>query len=888
MSRFWKLGGSYIDEASLALIFSDGTSVSYGALREMAASWREHLLALAEGQPCLVVLEFETTCEAIAAYLGALDSGLALVVSEPGHAGSETPLRQTYAPEILIGRGSGGGALEPRRLASPGRAVGAPTLAPHPDLRLLLSTSGSTGDPKLVRLSGENIDSNARSIAQYLSITHSDRAMLTLPLFYSYGISVLNSYLSAGASLVLNDRSVVDPGFWPVFRDADATSLALVPHQFDLLEGSGFLEKGDELAPGLRYITQAGGRLDPDTARRFAVAGRSQGWNLVMMYGQTEAAPRISWVPPEALPEAADTIGRAIPGGHLWLADENGNEITVPLTPGELVYEGPNVMMGYARDRADLARNPETPELRTGDIAELTETGLFRVVGRLKRFVKLYGLRLSLDQIEALLGRAGLKAEAVAVQDQLVLLHLDPDRGEEVRRIVAEEYDLPPSILHVAPLKKLPLLSSGKTDRPALQRLAEKVLEAASSAVAPGAEADLAEVLARATRSRHVAPGDSFNSLGGDSLSYLQVQMILEDRLGRAPDGWETMTLAQLKALEPVAVRRPGWGQINIDVLLRLAAISLVVAQHVSDYPLYGGTWILVLLIGYSAARFQVEALREGRVWNLARNMLYPIIPLYFLILLAYQSFRDQVPMEHFALLGNYYVWEDSSSFLTTYWFVSLYAHIVALLLLAAWVPVFRRALVRHQVTTPLILAAGINLFLTALLLSGQYLEGREGLWPIPHVASHGLLECLPLVLLGWALFARQKAWQLPIILGLTLWFCVLLNAMGVAAYSATLLLASTALLATGLRVAVPRAVARGLQQAAALTLFVYLLHNAVVWPIRYSGVIDIPQPVGIAVVLLGSFALAAVAKAAFDTLESRLRRTEPSRPIEFDPAPET
>lgn len=882
MSHFWKLGGSHVDESSPAIVFPGGANVSYGALREMAASWRERLLALADGRSCLVVLEFETSYEAIAAYLGALDSGLPLLVIEPGHAGPETPLRKIYAPEILVWRGSGGGPLEPHRLAPPNCDMDDRPPSAHPDLRLLLSTSGSTGDPKLVRLSGENIDSNARSIAQYLGIIRSDRAMLTLPLFYSYGISVLNSYLSAGASLVLNERSVVDPEFWPVFRNTGANSLALVPHQFDLLAGSGFLEKGSELASGLRYVTQAGGRLDPDTARRFAAAGRRQDWHLVMMYGQTEAAPRMSWVPPEALPEAADTIGQAIPGGRLWLSDPDGREITVPLSAGELVYEGPNVMMGYGRDRADLARGPETAELRTGDIAELTETGLFRVVGRLKRFVKLYGLRLSLDQIEALLGRAGLKVEAVAVQDRLVLLHHDIDRGEDARRIVAEEYDLPSSSLHVAPLEKLPLLSSGKTDRSALQRLAEEAVETASKAAPPGTEADLPEVLARATRSRHVSPGDSFNSLGGDSLSYLQVQMILEDRLGRAPEGWESMTLAELQALEPVAVRRPGWGQVNIDVLLRLAAISLVVAQHASDYPLYGGTWILVLLIGHSAARFQVQALREGRVRTLAQNMLYPIIPLYFLILLAYQLFRDEVPVEFFVLLGNYYVWADDSSVLTPYWFVSLYAHVVALLLLAASVPAVRRALSRRAAEVPLILAAGINLCLTAFLVSGRYMDGREGLWPVPHIASHGLLECLPLVLLGWALFARRKAWHLPVILGLTLWSCVLLSAMGIAVYSAVLLLASAVLLATGFRVAVPKAMARGLQQAAGLTLFVYLLHNAVVWGVRYSGVIDVPQPVGIVIVLLGSFALAALAKVIFDALETRLRRARPFRSVRF------
>jgi non-ribosomal peptide synthetase component F len=130
--------------------------------------------------------------------------------------------------------------------------------------------------------------------------------MTKLPLFYSYGLSVRNSYLAAGESLILTELSVIEPGFWDLFRAQGATSLALVPHQFDLLERSGIA--GRDL-PGLRYITQAA-----DSGRRFDALSKAAGRGLVLMYGQTEAAPRISYVPPATLPQAAATIGRGDPG----------------------------------------------------------------------------------------------------------------------------------------------------------------------------------------------------------------------------------------------------------------------------------------------------------------------------------------------------------------------------------------------------------------------------------------------------------------------------------------------------------------------------------------------------------------------------------------------
>lgn len=209
---------------------------TYGELDARAEAWRDRLSTAAAGGRPVVALDFVSTPEAIAAYLGALRSGLPLLVVEAGQLAPGTRMRDTWRPELHVAAGPDGLELHHDTTAPPP----APDTAPHPDLRLLLSTSGSTGDPKLVRLSGQNIASNASAIASYLDLTARDRAASTLPFYYSYGLSVLNSYLAAGASLYLTERSVTEAAFWDGARAAGVTSLALVPHQLDLLEHMRF------------------------------------------------------------------------------------------------------------------------------------------------------------------------------------------------------------------------------------------------------------------------------------------------------------------------------------------------------------------------------------------------------------------------------------------------------------------------------------------------------------------------------------------------------------------------------------------------------------------------------------------------------------------------
>ena len=373
------LGG---DPGAPALV-TPAASVDYAELADRVAARRAEL---GTGRR-LVFLSGSNTAETVVTYLAALAGGHPLLFTQPDAAGGSAleDLVARYAPDVVVRVGADD-EVELDRLRDESRHVF------HRDLALLASTSGSTGSPKLVRLSQGNVLANARAIADYLQLTPEDRAATTLPLHYCYGLSVVNSHLVAGGSLLLTDRSVVEPTFWAEFDAHEATSIAGVPYTYELLEATDFAQRPH---PSLRYVTQAGGRMDPERVRGLARLGRERGFEVVVMYGQTEATARMAYLPAELAETAAGAIGVPVPGGSFRIDERVGGAPG----EGELVYTGPNVMMGYAETAADLGRGAEVDELRTGDLARRRDDGLYEITGRLSRFVKAFGLRLDLDLI---------------------------------------------------------------------------------------------------------------------------------------------------------------------------------------------------------------------------------------------------------------------------------------------------------------------------------------------------------------------------------------------------------------------------------------------------------------------------------------------------------
>lgn len=603
------------DDSAAALVLP-GNTISYGELRERVRARRDEL----GGGRRLVMVSCTNSLEPIVTYLAALSAGHpVLLVADDRHDEGQARNRQglidRYDPDVVLVADDGGWPVQHRRKGS------AHTL--HPELAVLLSTSGSSGSPKMVRLSRDNILSNARSIADYLDLVSDDRGATTLPMHYCYGLSVLNSHLFAGASLLLTERSVADEQFWHEFAAAEATSFAGVPYTFDLLETTGFSERS---LPTLRCITQAGGRLGPERVRGYARLGRERGFDFFVMYGQTEATARMAYLPPGLAETRPECIGVPIPGGHFRI-DEVG-----PDAVGQLVYTGPNVMMGYAEGPADLAAGSVTSELRTGDLARQHENGLYEIVGRSSRFVKVFGLRIDLDRVERILAAEGFDARAVDVDERLVIFTRDEQSASAIAAIASERLGLPVHSIRIYPIDSFPLTSSGKSDAARLRRIGSD-RESEVAELPPGATAaeGIRSTFALILNKPHAGLDDSFVGLQGDSLDYVEVSLRIEQLLGTLPRNWPSLTARELAAgQEPVVLTgsRRVFAAVEMPLVLRAAAIVLVTATHANLLFLQGGAHLLLGILGFNLARFQFAAKpRRARISGLVRSAVSVFVP---------------------------------------------------------------------------------------------------------------------------------------------------------------------------------------------------------------------------------------------------------------------
>jgi acyl-coenzyme A synthetase/AMP-(fatty) acid ligase len=340
------------------------------------------------------------------------------------------------------------------------RLEGAPL---HPDLALLLSTSGSTGSPKLVRLRRGNVEANAESIRQALTVSDQDVPVAHLPIHYSYGLSVVNSHLVAGASILLAREGLVSPAFWEAIRRYRVDSFSGVPYTYQMLRRLG-LDKVN--APRLRIMTQAGGKLDTGNIAHFHERITERQGSFFVMYGQTEATARISILPSTDLPRKLGSAGRAIPGGLIRIHDENGDPVAAPGIEGELVYTGANVMLGYAIDRIDLAKGDELGGcLFTGDRARLDAEGYVFVLGRSKRDTKLFGLRVNLDELEAFVKQNGPAAAVVSSDRVVVFCEFGTEAvHREIHAALAAKLKIHRSAFEFRRIDRLPTNDTGKTN----------------------------------------------------------------------------------------------------------------------------------------------------------------------------------------------------------------------------------------------------------------------------------------------------------------------------------------------------------------------------------------------------------------------------------------
>lgn len=340
----------------------------------------------------------------------------------------------------------------------------------NPELALCLTTSGSTGSPKFVRLSAKNVLANAESIAEYLEIDENERPVTTLPSYYSYGVSVINSHLIKGATILLTEGTVAQREFWTFMKDQKATSIAGVPYTYEMLKMLRFMRMD---LPYLKTMTQAGGKLNKDLAKEYIEWAQSKDKRFFVMYGQTEATARMSYLPLEHALDKYASIGIAIPRGKFSLIDVNGNPIEEPNVDGELVYEGPNVSLGYAECRADLAKGDENNGvLHTGDVARRDVDGYYYITGRMKRFVKVWGNRCNLDATEQIVkSNVTTGCACVGVDDKITIFVTEAGLEEQIVNLLVEKTGLNNRAFEVRVINSIPVKNSGKLDYPLLQTM---------------------------------------------------------------------------------------------------------------------------------------------------------------------------------------------------------------------------------------------------------------------------------------------------------------------------------------------------------------------------------------------------------------------------------
>ena len=339
----------------------------------------------------------------------------------------------------------------------------------NPELALCLTTSGSTGSPKFVRLSANNVLANAESIVEYLEIVENERPVTTLPSYYSYGVSVINSHFIKGATVLLTEGTVAQREFWNFMKEYKATSIAGVPYTYEMLKMLRFFRMD---LPYLKTMTQAGGKLNKDIAKEYIEFAESKGKRFYVMYGQTEATARMSYLPLERALDKYASIGIAIPRGKFSLIDVNGNAIKEPDVDGELIYEGPNVSLGYAECRADLAKGDENHGvLHTGDVARRDADGYYYITGRMKRFVKVWGNRCNLDATEQLVKAITTSCACVGVDDKITIFVTQDGLEEEIIKRLVTKTGFNNRAFEVKVIDAIPVKSSGKIDYQEMQNM---------------------------------------------------------------------------------------------------------------------------------------------------------------------------------------------------------------------------------------------------------------------------------------------------------------------------------------------------------------------------------------------------------------------------------
>lgn len=340
--------------------------------------------------------------------------------------------------------------------------------AMHQDLSFLMTTSGTTGSPKLVRHKYGNIESNAKNVAEVFGWPETERGIIDLPMQYTMGLNVINSHLYAGATVLLLEANLMNPKYWNFIKEQKGSNFTGVPFSYEILNRLRFWKMD---LPYLTTLAEGGGKLSDTLFKTFADNAAEKGKRFFATFGTTETSARLAYLPPKDATTHIGSIGKAIPEGKLILVDENGKEITDTDVEGELLYEGPNVTMGYATSLEDLTKGDEFCGVyETGDLAKKDTDGYYYIVGRKKRFLKLFGLRVSLDQSEKIISEHfGIECACAGDDTKMKIYITDEGIKEEVRQLISNKTGLKTSFFEVKVIEAIPHFESGKINYRALE-----------------------------------------------------------------------------------------------------------------------------------------------------------------------------------------------------------------------------------------------------------------------------------------------------------------------------------------------------------------------------------------------------------------------------------
>lgn len=331
----------------------------------------------------------------------------------------------------------------------------------HEKLALLMSTSGSTGSSKLVRYSRKNLEVNAKNVAKVFEWTEKEKPICDLPMNYTMGLNVINSHLIVGATVVLTEYNLMRPEYWKIVKQEQCTNFTGVPFSYSVLAKLG----ADKMElPYLMTLAEGGGSLSENEFKMWAEYASRNGKRFFATFGTTETSARMAYLPPSLAMEKTGSIGIAIPEGELFLLDEDGKEIKEIEAQGELGYRGPNVTMGYAVCRDELRLGDVfCGEYHTGDIAKRDKDGCYFIIGRKSRFIKLLGMRVSLDECEKLI-RNKLQIENVCTgkDEKMVIYITSAHQCDDVCNFISNKLKLYRSVFDVRYIKKIPRSESGK------------------------------------------------------------------------------------------------------------------------------------------------------------------------------------------------------------------------------------------------------------------------------------------------------------------------------------------------------------------------------------------------------------------------------------------